>query len=57
MQVPAARGLVRSLMGGGVVTAIVVCVAAFLVLGALLCASADLVIRAFEYGRRQDANR
>lgn len=53
--VPAARGLVRSLMGGGVVTAIVASVAAFVVLGSLLCASTHLVIRAFEYGRREDA--
>lgn len=51
---PAARGLARSLMGGGVVGTIIVSVAAFVILGAFLCASADLIIRSFEYGRHEN---
>lgn len=53
--VPAARGLVGSLLGTSPAALIVAGVAAFAVFGALFCASVHLVIRAFELGRTEEA--
>jgi hypothetical protein len=48
--VPAARALVASMVGSSLLATIVSAVAAFVVLGVLACASAHLIIRAFELG-------
>jgi hypothetical protein len=48
--VPALRGVLAPITGAGAVAQMTAVVGACVVLGALLCASADFVIRAFELG-------
>ncbi len=51
LAIPSLRRLLAPVMGMGLVGQMTVAVGAFLLLGALLCAAIDLVIRAFELGR------
>jgi hypothetical protein len=51
LAVPSLRRVLGPLAGLGLVAQMAVAVGAFLLLGGLLCASVDMVIRAFELGR------